>query len=462
MKKSLYAVILLVLLVGSFLIGSWYNQRKTTKVNPSGVKSQDSSKSVTDVVTDTPTYTNTALMPSGTVKISPERQQAIGVKVGVVERRLVTHTLRILGRVAVDDTRQYIVNAATGGWVMDIAPVTPGVLVKKGDVLASFYAPELLGAQQSYLYGLNALDRLKERQDVTPAQIESTTISLTQYRDGLRNLGMGDKQIDEIARTRERAQRVDMCSPTTGIIIFRNIFLGLKFVQGTEFFRIADLSHLWILVDIFENEGKYLNPGVKARVKLSHQEISFKAVVSNVLPLFDAATRTLKFRLEADNPDYALRPDMFVDVELPITLPLGITVPVDAVLDSGLKKTVFVDLGNGFFEPREVETGWRLGNRVEIIKGLKPEEKIVISGNFLIDSESRMELAAAGMVGKLSKDPACGVDVSISKAEKTGMRSSYKGKTYYFSSDECKQQFDKNPQRYTKNHNVSVSEKKPN
>ena len=123
-------------------------------------------------------------------------------------------------------------------------------------------------------------------------------------------------------------------------------------------------------------------------------------MVSKVLPQFDPVSRTLKVRLELDNPGYVLRPDMFVDVEFPVTLPPALTVPSDAVLDSGLKKTVFVDRGNGFFEPRQVETGWRFGDRVEITKGLMAGEQIVISGNFLIDSESRMKMAAAGMYGK--------------------------------------------------------------
>jgi len=155
-------------------------------------------------------------------------------------------------------------------------------------------------------------------------------------------------------------------------------------------------------------------------------------------------------RLEADNPGFFLKPDMFVDVELPISLPPAIAVPADAVLDSGLKKTVFVDLGNGLFEPREVETGWRFDNRVEIKKGLSLGERIVMSGTFLIDSESRMELAATGMYGKLSKDPVCGLDVSINKAEKAGLKIIYKGRAYYFSSDECKARFDKNPDQFVK------------
>jgi len=121
------------------------------------------------------------------------------------------------------------------------------------------------------------------------------------------------------------------------------------------------------------------------------------------------------------------------------------------VLDSGLRKTVFVERGNGLFEPRQVETGWRHGNRVEITKGLEEGERIVISGNFLIDSESRLEMAAAGMVGTLSKDPVCGMDVSVSKAEKAGRKSTVMGKTYYFCVEECKKQFDKDPGHHLTN-----------
>jgi RND family efflux transporter MFP subunit len=231
-------------------------------------------------------------------------------------------------------------------------------------------------------------------------------------------------------------------------VTVRNVSTGLRFDKGTELYRIADLSRVWILADLFENEASYFKPGRTVKVTLREQKKTFTAKVSSVLPQFDSATRTLKLRLEVDNPGHTLRPDMFVDVEIPVTFPPAVTVPADAILDSGIKKTVFVDRGNGIFEPRLVETGWRFGNRVEIKSGLKPGERIVVSGNFLIDSESKMELAAAGMFGTLEKDPVCGAGVAVRKAEKTGRISIYQGKTYYFSSLECKQQFDKNPNRY--------------
>jgi YHS domain-containing protein len=166
------------------------------------------------------------------------------------------------------------------------------------------------------------------------------------------------------------------------------------------------------------------------------------------LPQFDGTTRTLKVRLEADNPGFVLRPDMFVDVELPMMLPPAIVVPADAVVDSGAKKTVYMAKDDGIFEPRRVETGWRAGDQVEIVKGLMPGERIVVSGTFLIDSESRMKAAAAGIYGESSEDPVCGVDVDQSKARASGLTSDFRGQTYYFSSADCKNRFDMEPQKH--------------
>jgi len=445
MRKLLTAIFILALLAGSFWVGSWYSRQETSNVKPSAEKSI-----AVNLDKSSDTVTDTSSLSPGTVKISPEKQQAIGVRVGVVEKKAVTHTLRILGRVAADETRIYKINSAVDGWIRKTFDNSTGSLVKKDELLATFYSPDFLGAQQAYIFALSSLDRFQASGKEPPQQITLTRANIQQYKDSLRNLGMGDLQIEEIGRTRLYTENIDLTAPVTGFVLTRNVSPGERFEKGKELYRIADLSRVWILADVYENEAEYFKPGVNVKFYLLHQKKTFQAKVSNVLPQFDAATRTLKVRLEADNPGYALRPDMFVDVELPISLPPAIAVPADAILDSGLKKTVFVDQGNGFFEPREVETGWRLGNRIEIVKGLTPGEKIVLSGNFLIDSESRMELAAGGMYGTLSKDPVCGADVSVNKAEKAGRKGIYQGKTYYFSSDECKQQFDKNPDRFIK------------
>ncbi len=447
MKKLLTAILFLALLAGSFWAGSLYKGQQAVSSNASGAKPQPLN-SGTDTVTDTDT--DTSSRPPGTVRITPERQQVIGVRTGVVGKAAVNHFIRTVGRVAPDEKRVYRLVAGTDGWIRETYNNDTGTLVKKDERLASFYSPLFRAAQLAYISLLSSSpdDRFHAggRQALAPSQLAS--VNLQTYIDALESLGMSRQQINELASSRQVTDKVFILAPATGFIIARNVSPGQRFDKGTEWYRIADLSHIWVLADLFRNEAEYVRPGMKVGVIIPETNKTLTAVVSTVLPQFDAASRTLKVRAELDNPGYTLKPDMFVDVEIPITLAPAITAPTDAVLDSGLRKMVFVDRGNGFFEPREIETGWRFGNRVEITKGLKPGERIVISGNFLIDSESKLEMAAAGMQGTLSKDPVCGVDVSMTKAAKAGLKINYASKAYYFDSLQCKQQFEKDPKRY--------------
>ena len=399
MKKYSYIAIALVLVVLSFVAGYWSSHKqggmKPEPVYEGGHESADADG-------------DSSPLPEGPVEISPEKQQLIGVKTAIVEKKADLHTLRALARVAVDDRKVHVINAAATGWVREVSPITVGSFVQKNQPLAVFYSPEFLAAEQSYFYALNALDRFSEEEPENLNQLSLTKANIRQYSDTLRNLGMGEKQIEEIGQTRQFTDMIKVASPTAGIVILRTIYPGQRFERGTEFFRIADLSSVWILVDTFENEAQYLKPGATVKVLHPHLKKTFQARVSADLPQFDPATRTLKVRLEADNPGYMLRQDMFVDVELPLRMPSAIVVPEEAVIFSGIKKTVFVDLGNGYLESREVQTGWRLGNKVEITKGLKPGERIVISGNFLVDSESK--LRGAGLGSTQSDVPEAGVD----------------------------------------------------
>ena len=183
------------------------------------------------------------------------------------------------------------------------------------------------------------------------------------------NLGMGKPQLDELVRSRKLTQEILISAPATSFVLARNITPGQRFGAGEELYRLADLSRVWVLADLFENEAKYIRTGEKVSVNLPKLNEKRLATVSEILPEFDPATVTLKLRLEMDNPRFALKPGMFVDVEFPINLPPCVNIPVDAVMDSGLKQTVFVDRGNGNFDPRRVKTGWRLGDRVEIVAG---------------------------------------------------------------------------------------------
>ncbi len=410
-----------------------------------------------------------ASMPPGTIRISPEKQQLIGVKTMLVEKAPWSHTLRVLGRVTPDETRTYRINAAVNGWIEETLPITTGSLVKENDILATFYSLEYRNMVQNYFnlisvskegspgekaatqtsrYSLNQLRQLREAASAIGQSTESS--QLDYYRRNLYNFGMSPYQVAEMERTRKIPEVVEIRAPIGGFILYRNVSPGLRFDRGTEFFRIADLSRVWILADIFETEASHFKPGVRVKMELPYQKRTLSAEVSPVLPQFDPVTRTLKVRLEADNPGFVMRPDMFVNVELPVSGAPAIIVPVDAVLDSGLKKTVFVDKGSGFFEPRQVETGRALGERVEIARGLMPGEKIVVSGNFLIDSEARMQQAASGIFGKIGRDPVCTMNIDEDRAKAAGNSREYKGTSYFFCSPECRDEFGKDPERYVK------------
>jgi membrane fusion protein, copper/silver efflux system len=161
--------------------------------------------------------------------------------------------------------------------------------------------------------------------------------------------------------------------------------------RGFEFYQIADLNRVWILADVYRDQLPFIRRGASARITTAEESHALSATVGPSEPIFDEVTQTLKVRLEAANPRRALKPGMFVDVEFPVDLPPALVVPADAIVDSGLRKTVFVECGNGDFEPRLVETGRRIGDDVEVTRGLRPGERIVISGTFFVDSESRMK-----------------------------------------------------------------------
>lgn len=305
----------------------------------------------------------------------------------------------------------------------------------------------------------------------------------------LLNFGVPENQLKELVENGSYITHIDLRSPVNGYVLSRLVSSLQKIESGTECFKIADLSRVWVEVDLYDGEAKYIQPGMEARISLPKQNELFIATVSEVLPRFDAVSRSLKVRLEMDNPTYMFRPDMFVDVQILFPLPEAITVPLDAVIDSGKRKTVYLVVGEGVFEPREVATGWQTADRIEITKGLQPGEKIVVSGTFLIDSESRMKLAAARLMEEKAeqpalpkapapaaapapqaakpafpaqgietdkvKDPVCGMTVNRDQAVADGMTVEIEGTPYFFCSADCKEQFEQDPLRFLtqKTHN---------
>jgi RND family efflux transporter MFP subunit len=394
---------------------------------------------------------NFAVPPSpGAVKINPDRQQLIGVRLAAVEKKPVTYTLRLYGRVVPDETTVYRVNASTDCWIRELSDVTTGRIVGKDRVLAEALAPAYYNAQLTYVLALDNVDRIR-RQLGGEIRHQQTDLADNQIRmavQSMQNLGITDAQIEELAKTRKARPYLQVRSPVKGVVLSRNITLNQWFKAGDEFYRIADIGKIWVYADVYEDEAVHMRPGMAVEVKHARMGKTFRAIVGEVLPLFDPAARTLKVRVDIDNPQYDLRPDMFVDVEIPITMPPSLNVPADALIDSGTRTIAYVDASNGMFEPRRVRTGWRLGRRIEITGGLTPGEKVVVSGNFLIDSESRMEIAAFGSSLKMSDDPVCGRFVDRDEAESFERTSAYANKKFYFCSDRCKKEFEKEPGKY--------------
>ena len=389
--------------------------------------------------------------PPGSVWISAAKQQLIGVRTEEVRRASLSRPLRVSGRIAVDEGRSYRITAGADGWIRSLGANPAGTLVKKNEILASYYTASILSAEQTFLYALVTNAQVEPRDLTTGPQRPPTTLSVQVGIDTLRNLGMSDLQIDELRRSRKATGLIYIYSPVDGFVIARNILPEQRFDKGSELYRFADLSHVWVLADIFEQDREFVKPGALATVR--YQDRQFPARMSDALPQFDPQSRTLRTRFELDNPGYFLRPDMFVDVEVQVTLPSSITVADEAILDSGERKTVFVERGNGVFEPRAVQTGWRLGDRVQILGGLGSGERIVVAGNFLIDSESRLTVpqeAAAPAVPQPTgseTDPVCGMNVDPKAPG--AIKTQVGGKTYYFCSPKCKKDFEASPGKYT-------------
>lgn len=477
MKKVIIAIIVLAIAALSFLAGGWYGKGRSggtdsegerrilyyvDPMNP-GFRSEKPGTAPCGMPLE-PVYSDAgegkegngmsvSLLSPGAVKISPARQQLIGVKVALVEKKPFTYSLRLYGKVVPDETRVYRINASTDSWIRELSDVTTGSIVKKDQILAEGLAPAFYNAQVTYLVAMDNIDRINQQLggELRHQQGDLASNQIRLAVQALQNLGITDAQIEELANTRQAKPYLQVRSPVTGVVLSRDITLYQWFKAGEEFYSIADIRRLWVYADVYENEARYLRPRMAVKVAHTQMGKTFSAKVSEVLPLFDPVSKTLKVRLDVDNPRYDLRPDMFVDVEIPVTMPSSLNVPADAVIDSGTRTIVYVDMGDGTFEPRRVDTGWRLGRQVEIASGLMPGEKVVVSGNFLVDSESRMKTAAAGMQGSTSKDPVCGMYIYEKQAETSGTIAKHGNKTYYFCSEECVQAFVKEPKKYVGN-----------
>jgi membrane fusion protein, copper/silver efflux system len=335
-------------------------------------------------------------LPEGTIQISPEKQQLIGVQYGIAEFKAISRTLRAVGRLTWDETKIVRIHSRVEGWVEQVFVDFIGKQVNKGQPLISIYSPELWQTQQEYLLALKGRDELAN----SPFR-EAVAGSVSLLEAARKRLELWDiemAQLEHLEHTGKPFKALTLYAPSAGFVLTRNAFPKQRLTPETELYAIADLSTIWVMADIYEYEAAEIKVGQPATVTLSYAPgRSYRGKVTYINPQFDNATRTLKVRVELANPGFALKPDMFANVELGIGYGKHVVVPQEAVMDSGAEQLVFVAHEGGYFESRKVQLGAKVGHEIIVLGGLKVGERIVTSANFLIDSESKLKSAAGGM-----------------------------------------------------------------
>jgi multidrug efflux pump subunit AcrA (membrane-fusion protein) len=335
-------------------------------------------------------------VPQGAVRISPEKQQMIGVKLGEAAEMEISKTIRVVGRAAFDETRVAHVHTKIPGWVDKVYVDFIGKLVKKGQPLLSIYSPDLVSTQQELLIAKKSGDILKNSEFGDIGANSGSLYKAT--RDRLKYWDISDSQIDRIERQGTPLKALTLYSALDGFVVARNVFAGQQVSPETDLFVVADLSTVWILAEVYEYEIPAVTLGQKASVTFpSFPGKTFTGKITYISPEMDPKTRTLKIRVELVNPDFKIKPDMYADVGLKLDYGKKLSIPQEAVLDSGADQTVFVALDGGYFEPRKVTLGPGVDGRMIVLGGLKPGDRVVTSANFLIDSESQLKSAAGGM-----------------------------------------------------------------
>lgn len=342
---------------------------------------------------------------AGIISVPLERLQTIGVKYQEVSKRPLEKLIRTVGRVAVDERKLAKVTIKFHGWIEQLFVSATGDHVKKGQALFTIYSPDLVATQEEYLLALEARKKLGESEFEEVARSSQELLDATRHR--LHLWDITEDHIRDLERTKQVTKTLPIHSPIMGTVITKGVVQGTHVEPGEELYTIADLSHVWVLADIYEYELGYVKKGQNAAVTLSYDPSTVLAgQVGFIYPTLDPKTRTAKVRFELDNADEKLKPDMYANVELRISLGKRLAVPQEAIIESGEKQVVFLHHGKGRLEPRLIKTGVKTGEWSEVLAGLKEGEHVVTSANFLIDSESRLRSAvdAMGGMGMKSRD----------------------------------------------------------
>ncbi|MDX8386109.1 MAG: efflux RND transporter periplasmic adaptor subunit [Gallionella sp.] len=342
---------------------------------------------------------------TGTVKIDPTIVQDMGVRTTVAKRTTLSRNIRTVGRVTYDEQRVARLHPKYDGWVEKLFVNRTGDRVRKNDMLLSIYSPQLVTSQEEYLLALNNAEILKS----SPFEdVRNGAASLLQSSEQrLKLLDMPEHQIRNLKSKREITKGVHIHSPFDGIVMNIGVREGQRLTPETELYMIADLSRVWVIVDIYEDDMPWVRVGDKAKVKVSGiPGRTFTGNVTQIYPYLEAKTRTIKVRMEFDNADLALKPEMFANVEVLTNRQVdAVTIPAEAIVRTGTQEQVFVQRSPGMFDPRKVTVGVSANGQIQIVEGLEEGDIVVTSSQFLIDSESKLKEATAKMINAAQPSP---------------------------------------------------------
>jgi len=330
------------------------------------------------------------------IKISTDKVQKLGVRIERATMKDLTRTVRAVGSLAVDERRINTVAPKFEGWIERLYVNTTGQQVARGQPLMDVYSPDLITAQQEYLIAAKGVDAVKD--GGADAQDNMRRL-MAGALERLRNWDISDRELKELEKSGAAVRRtITLRSPVSGVVVEKPALKGMRFMPGEALYQISDLSGLWLIADIFEQDLGLVRPGQAAKITVNaFPGKVFNGKVSFFYPTVTTETRTGKVRIELPNPGGLLKPSMYASVELasgPTRKVLS--VPTSAIIDSGVRRLVLVQTGEGRFEPRDVKTGAQADDHVEILDGVKDGESVVVAANFLIDAESNLKAAIGG------------------------------------------------------------------
>jgi Cu(I)/Ag(I) efflux system membrane fusion protein len=345
-----------------------------------------------------PVYSDELGHPStsglATVGIDPQRQQLIGLRTAPVEEGQVGGSWRTVGRVAVDETRVHHVALKFSGFIEQVFVDYVGKAVRAGEPLFSIYSPDVVSAEEEYLLAVRTRDAL----GATSAQAGVDLVAAA--RERLRLWDVPESEIRRLERTGKPQHTVTLYTPMSGVVTKKDVVMGHRVAEGDMPYEITDLSQVWVLADAYESDLGRVKLGTPATLTLqAFPNRPFPGKVVFIDPILDPKTRTAKVRLAFPNPTGELKPEMFGEVTLRTPARKGLSIPTDAIIDSGTRKVVFVSLGEGKFRPQEVKVGASDSERSEVLEGLKAGDQVVTRANFLVDSESRLRASLGALEG---------------------------------------------------------------